>query len=210
MYKQSLTKTNRVRSNVYTSRVAWFVCGVEAMKKKKNTTTAVGYIPRQFANLRLYPWQQDVLNTGNQFNDRVVDCIIDQDGCIGKSTLAGYASLNGLAIDLPSQNEGLKLIQSACNILSGKQSHKPKIIFFDMPRAQNKHALSELYSAIEELKKGRVYDFRHKYTEWWFDSPRIWVFTNAEPQTKLLSPDRWRFWKVVDNKLVSYYSVAKK
>ena len=75
-------------------------------------------------------------------------------------------------------------------------------MFFDMPRAVNKEKMHGMFTAIEQNKKGKVWDSRHSYKEWWYDSPRVWVFTNEFPNIRYLSMDRWRFWKIVDKKLV--------
>lgn len=69
-------------------------------------------------------------------------------------------------------------------------------MFFDMPRAMPKQALHGLYTAIEQIKKGKVYDLRYHYKDWWFDSPQIWVFSNTMPDRSLLSADRWKVWTV--------------
>ena len=195
--KPALPKTAKTKTDMKQTTA-------QVKQSKQSTQSNPAYIPRQFQNLNLYQWQQFVLDSRFKFNDRIVDCIVDTNGCNGKSTVAAYASLNKYGVDLPTQNEGLKLIQSACNILTAKKLRHPGLIFFDMPRAQSKKELAGLYTAIEELKKGRVYDFRHSYSEWWFDSPRIWVFTNKMPETQLLSHDRWRFWKIHERELLSY------
>ena len=41
---------------------------------------------------------------------------------------------------------------------------------------------------------------RHSYKEWWFDSPRVWVFTNEAPKLKYLTAGRWRFWDITEAK----------
>ena len=151
-----------------------------------------------------------MLDSRDDFNERYVDCIIDKDGNNGKSTLASIVDLQGLGIDMPTVDEGNKLIQSLCNLLALKNSQSPGLVFFDMPRAQNKHQLTGLFTAIEQIKKGKVWDFRHRYTEWWFDSPRVWVFTNKQPDVSLLSVDRWQFWSIQDKKLVKLTKLSSK
>ena len=182
----------------------------------KNQTTqnlpnaAPKYMPRQYRGKTFYPWQRAVLDSRDDFNERYVDCIIDKDGNNGKSTLASIVDLQGLGIDMPTVDEGNKLIQSLCNLLALKNSQSPGLVFFDMPRAQNKHQLTGLFTAIEQIKKGKVWDFRHRYTEWWFDSPRVWVFTNKQPDVSLLSVDRWQFWSIQDKKLVKLTKLSSK
>jgi len=162
------------------------------------------YVPRQYRDLTLYPWQQTVLNTGTIFDDRAVDCLIDTAGCNGKSTLARVCMLEHGAYMLPCHCDGVKLTQSLCNMLMAKEDRAPSIIFVDMPRAMGKERLGGLYSAIETIKGGYVADERHSYKEWWFNSPRVWCFTNVAPDTGLLSVDRWRLWMIADNELVPY------
>jgi hypothetical protein len=163
------------------------------------------YIPRQFRGLTLYPWQQAVIDSGKVFCDRTVDCIIDLGGCNGKSTVARICMLKHNGIKLPCHNDGIKLIQATCNMLMKRELRNPSHIFVDMPRAMGKEKLLGLYTAIEEIKGGYVYDERNHYTEWWYDSPRVWVFTNQVPDFKLLSADRWKLWAIKDGELVPYY-----
>lgn len=163
------------------------------------------YVPRQFRSLNMYPWQQEVLDSGLVFNDRYVDCIIDKSGCNGKSTCARLCMLHHKAVKLPCHNDGIKLIQACCNMLMARDEHKPTHVFVDMPRAMGKEKLCGLYTAIEEIKGGYVYDERNHFQEWWYDSPRVWVFTNQVPDFSYLSKDRWRLWEINEkNCLVSY------
>ena len=167
------------------------------------------YVPRQYRSIELWPWQQAVVDSRKEFDFRTVDCIVDYKGCTGKSTLASLVDLNYGGIDMPTTNDGEKLTQSLCNILIAKDCRDPGLVMFDMPRSQNKDKLYGLYTAIEQVKKGKVWDMRNSYKEWWFDSPRIWVFTNAMPETNLLSQDRWRFWEINTKKeLVKWNSLG--
>lgn len=155
----------------------------------------VKYVPRQFRNLKLYPWQETVVND-TSFDDRIVNCIIDTKGCNGKSTCARYAMLHHRAIKLPIHNDSIKLIQSTCNMLMARNERHPTHVFCDLPRALSKEKLGGLYIAIEEIKGGYVYDERNHFEEWWYDSPSVWVFSNEEPDSTLLSKDRWKLWEI--------------
>lgn len=46
------------------------------------------YIPRQFRGLTLRPWQKQVIDLSNVFDDRTIHLVYDQQGGHGKSTLA--------------------------------------------------------------------------------------------------------------------------
>ena len=115
------------------------------------------------------------------------------------------AELYGRGIDLPPVNDAEKLIQSLCDICMAKQLRDPSPVFVDLPRAMDKSRLNGIYTAIEQIKKGKLYDLRYNYKEWWIDSPALWVFSNIEPDMTMLSRDRWRLWTIDDKKnLIPY------
>lgn len=162
------------------------------------------YIPRQFRVQSLYPYQEKIIESRNDFDARLINVIYDPIGNKGKSTLAALIEIKYGGIDMPPVNDYKELIQLAYCVISS-MSEKPKIMMFDMPRALNKEKLCGLYSAIEQIKKGKVYDLRYKYHSLWLDSPQIWVFTNVPPDMNFLSEDRWKVWQIDDNKMLVPY-----
>lgn len=173
---------------------------------KTNKQEQQVYIPRQLRNLELHPFQHQILDSAHLFEGRNINLIYDTKGCIGKSTVASLGELLHGGIDMPPLNDFKELIAVACNICMTKQTRTPKIMFFDMPRAIDKTRLYGMYSAIEQVKKGKLFDIRYNYKCWWIDSPQIWVFTNHLPDTKLLSQDRWKIWTINDDKLLQKYN----
>lgn len=165
------------------------------------------YIPRQLRGKMesLRPFQKTILESAGTFEERIVDLVFDPSGCCGKSTVASLSEVMGRGIDLPPVNDGKELVQTMCDICIGKGVRDPSPVFIDLPRAMRKDKLWGIYTGIEQIKKGKLYDLRHSYKEYWIDSPRVWVFTNVEPDTSMLSHDRWRVWTVDDElKLVRY------
>lgn len=159
------------------------------------------YIPIQYRNIELKKWQQDILNgLGN--NNRSVNILWDDKGNIGKSTLSSIGELKYNCVAVPPVNDMKDLLQSVCNILMSENNRSPNCIFMDLPRAMEKKRLIGIYSAIEEIKKGKVFDTRNRYKKWWFDSPNVWIFTNVLPSLKYLSSDRWNIWRLENNELV--------
>lgn len=154
------------------------------------------YIPRQFRDIELYTWQKEVLERSIKFNDRIVNCIIDEKGNRGKSTLAAIAELLHGGLDLPPVNDAKELISTICDECYYANWRNPSPIFIDMPRSQCKDRLYGIYAAIEQIKKGKLYDIRYKYRKFWIDSPAVWVFTNKVPELDYLSRDRWRFFTI--------------
>lgn len=166
----------------------------------QNTDATPMFIPWQYDNITLYPFQQSIIDSGRvEFrNSRTLNCIVSFAGCDGKSTCASIGALFHRYIDLPPINDADKLIASVCDILGAKECRDPKVMFFDMPRAMGKDRLYGMYTALEQVKKGFVYDLRNRYREWWFHSPQIWVFTNDIPAVSLMSKDRWVFYVIND------------
>jgi len=162
------------------------------------------YIPRQYRGIldNLRPWQQKVWDSADEFDPRSINVIYDSRGNNGKSTIASVMDLHRRGLDLPPMNDSEKLIQSIADILIARELREPKVIFVDLPRAMDKRKLGSLYTAIEQIKKGKVYDMRYRYQEWWFDSPQVWVFTNIDPDQNLLSRDRWNVWTIDNDDLV--------
>lgn len=169
---------------------------IEGPYKDGNEEGDTAYIPRQFRGKELYEWQKQILESADVFDDRIINLIYDPHGNSGKSTVAAIAELVHNGIDMPPLNDYKELIALACDICMDKNLRDPKIMFFDMPRAVRKDQLYGLYSAIEQIKKGKLYDCRYHYKSWWIDSPQIWVFTNTLPDLSMLSLDRWKIWKI--------------
>lgn len=169
------------------------------------------YVPRQFRGLedRMLPFQQEIWEGFERCEWRNVYSVIDPTGSKGKSTLASLCDLHGRGIDMPVCNDGEKLMQAICDICMGRRIRDPKMVFIDLPRSLNQKKLAGLYTAIEQIKKGKLYDFRHSYKEWWIDSPQIWVFSNTMPNLQYLSADRWRFFTINDDRELVKLSLAQ-
>lgn len=165
------------------------------------------YIPRQYRDKldRLYPYQKYIFDTAKEFDDRTINMIYCPTGNQGKSTIASICELFGRGIDLPPVNDADKLVQSCCDVCMAKEVRDPSPIFVDLPRAMNKDRLNGIYTAIEQIKKGKLYDLRYTYKEWWIDSPQIWVFSNIEPDLSMLSRDRWKVWTINEKKELEPY-----
>lgn len=159
------------------------------------------YVPRHIRNIEPYPFQQEVLNSMTEYDDRSINCIVDADGNNGKSILAALIR-NAGGITIPCVGDTERLVATVCNILMAKQLRVPRLIAIDMPRSINNNRLYQLMSAIEIVKDGWVYDSRNHFKEWSYDKPQIWVFTNNEIPTKYMSNDRWNFYTIENKQLI--------
>lgn len=163
------------------------------------------YIPKQYRDLTLNTMQLQMKEICYQpCNIRRCDWIYDPIGNHGKSTFASLMQLHENCIDMPPCNDFNTIIQTTCNILMAKKMREPRALFFDLPRSFNQERLFGMISAFEQIKKGKVWDFRYNYTEWWFDSPAILCFANSLPEEGSLSKDRWHIWIIDNNKLIPY------
>lgn len=165
------------------------------------------YVPIQFRMLesgQLRPFQQSIEDKKNELDFRNVNIVYDATGNHGKSTYTAYKACKGEAIDLPPCNDGDKLVAGLCDLCYTRKLRHPGVVFIDLPRAMDQKKLGSMFTAIETIKKGYLYDFRYSFKEYWIDSPQLWVFCNFMPPTKYLSTDRWITWTINDaNELVS-------
>lgn len=159
------------------------------------------YIPRHIRGITPYPFQQTVLDSMTEYDDRSIKCIIDPQGNNGKSILAALVR-NAGGITIPCCGDTERLIATVCNILTSKELRQPRLICVDLPRSINNARLTMLMTAIEVIKDGYVYDTRNHYKDWSYDKPQIWVFTNNEIPSKYMSNDRWIFYDLHEKQLV--------
>lgn len=170
------------------------------------------YIPRQYRDKTLYQWQKHVFDSRDDFNDRIIDVIVDDGkfsvkpaGCKGKSFLSAYLSLFHGSVNIPMLESHKDIIAYVCSMCSTANNRTPGIMFCDMPKAMNKNNISYFYTAMEQIKKGELVDSRYNAKVFWIDSPRIWVFTNESPDERLLTRDRWRLWRITDDMMLVPY-----
>ena len=155
------------------------------------------YIPRHISKINeWYPWQQSLIDISAVRDDRHINVVYDRVGNNGKTTVALWLMLHKKARMLPYCNDFKELMEMAYGTPTSE------VYIIDLPRAINKGKLKGLFSGIEQIKNGWVFDRRYQFKEKFFDAPVIWVFSNAEIDTRLLSVDRWIFWTINGRELV--------
>ena len=130
-------------------------------------------------NIRLLPWQHEVIETVSQEdNERAVFWIEDTVGGTGKSILAQFlvsAENGALFHDMDYRNNAFLY-------------DKENVVIFDLPRSYvpgNLHFL-------EDLKNGHIMSSEYEPCRKIFDSPTVIVFSNNPPDLTHLSMDRWK------------------
>lgn len=161
------------------------------------------FIPLQFKFDKLYPWQEKIVEYAKVVDERrIIHCIINPSGNIGKSAIVGYMDVHRIAKMLPFVND----FKDMMRMCYGVGPHPAYTI--DMPKAICKDNLRQLYSGIEMIKGGYCYDDRYTFKSRWMNCPNIFVFTNRMPDMDLLSEDRWALWTVKDLKLIPFVPKA--
>lgn len=79
------------------------------------------------------------------------------------------------------------------NLIFNSDLNNKNIIVFDLPR---NHGNNVSYSAIESIKNGLVVNTKYETGYKVFNTPHIFVFANAYPDTEKLSEDRWVITKI--------------
>lgn len=146
----------------------------------------------------LFPWQQSIVDEVHAYDDRRIHIVIDRTGNIGKSALCKYLYMKQDAVIVPPLMDEKDLMQYTMSF------DPSKLYVIDMPRAMKKSKLNRLYSGIEQLKNGMMYDLRYHGKFRYIDEPNIIVFTNQPPKMSYLSRDRWCLWTVRNNQLEEF------
>lgn len=140
---------------------------------------------RDFQCLELYGWQRTALEDLKKQNDRQVMVIVDGCGGVGKTWLAKHLVATHQGAYCPAMDESRDYMAWAL-------AHSTARMFvIDIPKSDSRKKNSDLWSAIEQMKNGYLWDKRNHWQEKWIDPPKILVITNEEPDRNLLSPDRW-------------------
>lgn len=143
---------------------------------------------------KLYPWQQEVLESCEKYDDRSVNWLFCGDGNIGKSALVKYLLTNRKAEYISFCNNFKEMNRQVFCLPTAKA------YCIDLPRALDKKGLNQMVAGIEQLKNGIVFDDRYSFKRKIFDPPVVWVFSNSIPNTAMLSKDRWKCWEVNPSK----------
>lgn len=141
------------------------------------------------------PWQQEIISLlAGKPDDRTVHWIVDTKGACGKTFMAKYLHMKGMAYCV-SAFGGMRDVGTI--IATAIEAGWDKRVFIaDLPRAAEDKAI---YEPIEAIKNGLVTSTKYMGSTMCFASPHVIVFANFHPQKDRLSHDRWRIYTIDPN-----------
>jgi hypothetical protein len=137
-----------------------------------------------------YPWQTAIMKTAELRESRTINVLLNSVGKAGKSTLADMIEFLGLGWDIPPHDKADQMIASVQN-----RAHR-SLYTFDIPKTATAKQWYTIYHVAEQVKRGRVYDFRNRFAGGIMDAPVVWIFCNDPPDYSKLSSDRWKIWTI--------------
>lgn len=143
----------------------------------------------KYSTLELRYWQGQAIAAFKEQDDRHIDVIVDVEGGKGKTTLAKYMAANRMAAYCPQMHDSRDYMRFA--MAKGAAGY-----VFDMPRCESLEKRKGMWSAIEQIKNGYLWDDRYQWKEQWTEPPRILVIANEEPPREFMSTDRWRVYTI--------------
>lgn len=140
---------------------------------------------RKYQTLELYPWQNEIIERLKKQGDRRVTVLVDEFGNSGKTTLAKVITARHTGAYCPPMD-------TPADYMAWALAHQNAGTFvIDLPKADDQKREKALWSAVEQMKNGYLWDKRHHWQEAWIDPPAVLVLTNEEPPRLTLSADRW-------------------
>lgn len=164
----------------------------EYCKKEGNFYCSWEGVISKYANIELRAWQSEALGRWEDTaGDRKIMIIYDPRGNHGKTVLAKYCVATHQATYCPP-------MQEAMDFMAFAMAKPDKAYIFDMPRTESVKQRKGMWSAIEQIKNGYLYDKRYQFRDMWIDPPRVLVFCNQLPNKNDLTWDRWELYTIRD------------
>lgn len=154
-----------------------------------------------FMGLTQYEWQRKASQLVKTYNERHLHYIYDPHYNSGKSVFCEWLEYNLFAEEIPP----FQLMEDIMQFVMSFP--KSKCYLIDMPAAMKKEKVHQMYSGLEMLKNGFLYDKRYSGRKMRISRPGVVVFANNLPNLGLMAPDRWQVWYITPDKdLVRYDS----
>lgn len=135
----------------------------------------------------LRDWQKDAeaLLTSSNDDDRTINWWWEETGGVGKSQFAKYMIVKHKTLYCSSGKYA-----DLCNLVFNTDMDSCSSVIFDIPRNQGGKVS---YDALEAIKNGIICNTKYETGTKIFNSPKILVFANSEPDNiDGLSADKWK------------------
>jgi len=153
-----------------------------------------------FLQLDPYDWQKDMFDAIQTYDERQLMYVYDPHYNSGKSIFSEWLEFKGLAEEIPP----FTLMEDIMQFVMCQ--HPSAAYVFDMPAAMKKDKVAQLYSGLEMLKNGFLYDKRYNGKKRRINRPQVLVFANNLPQLDLMAPDRWNVLYISPGKKLLKYN----
>jgi len=159
---------------------------------------APDYIPRHIRNLIMRSWQQSVIDTRLDFEERWINVLIDTKTEIGKSCLITTMATKYGCIKVPPFEKVEWIMEVVIAEIKMLNKRSDITFLFDIPKGIRHQDNRQLWNAIEIIKTGYAYDRRNRWERIFFDPPKVWVFTNTNPleDEGLYRNNVYKLWEV--------------
>lgn len=145
----------------------------------------------KYKNMNLLSWQAEVIGILGAQSEREILCLVDLRGNTGKSILGKWLEANKILDVCP-------VISEEYNDYTGYCMEYPREGYmFDLPRCISTRRMMALWSGIETIKNGLLFEKRNHPRKMWIEPPKIIVSTNHWPPVDALSKDRWQIYQIV-------------
>lgn len=145
----------------------------------------------KYGLITLKSWQEIAWNLLKDQDERTVLVIYDPVGNHGKTWFCKWLQATHRAQYVPPFSE-------AQDFMAYAMSRVAERYVIDMPRAETIKQRKGMWSAVEQIKNGYVYDKRYNFRDAWIGEPKVCVFCNELPDKGTLSADRWAVYALSD------------
>lgn len=165
---------------------------------KENNYIVDGFIIKEplidpMEGLTPYPYQKLLLDLfENKPDNRHVYWFYEETGKTGKSSFTKHVIMKN-----PKQNICVGGKAADIKFFINNMEDDVKIVFFDLCRS-NETFVS--YESIESIKNGMIFSTKFESNCKLFNPPHVICFANCYPNVKKLSEDRWKIFKITNDK----------
>lgn len=148
---------------------------------------------KTFMELGLLPWHEEALKYATSYNERDILAVHNQCGNAVKTRFLKWLCYKGIANWVPPTMDTTNQLMQ---FVFGQEVRKCYVFNIVRSQKQDGRALAKIFTAIECIKDGYLYDTRHKTQEKWIETPQIIVVFNHIPDLDMLSADRWKIMEI--------------